>query len=163
MRQLLLAALSAAGSLVVATPALSKLSNITATFSGHVTASCSISLDDSIEMNFSGNSNLLIGSQEFEVDTNLNDFKLSVSNVTVNREPQPLGQTIQPAAWLYYFSGKFRKTAAATKTEKSTRSYTSSIKRFKLETSVKTNQKIANRYELPPGDYSYSVTITCLL
>jgi len=60
VRRLLLAALGAAGSLLMELPALAQLSNTTSTFSGQVAATCEFNLPENIEMNYDANFNRLI-------------------------------------------------------------------------------------------------------
>ena len=92
VRELLLAALGAASSLLMGLPALAQISNTTSTFSGEIAASCSMSLGDSIEMTYYANSNQLMKPDYmFELNTNSPNIRMSVSRVTVNSEPQPIG------------------------------------------------------------------------
>ena len=167
MRRLLLAALGAAGSLLMDLPALAQLSNTTSTFSGQVAATCEFNLPENIEMSYDGNFNRLIAFYEFELNTNQAEYNLSLSTVTVNKEPQPLGQEISPVAKVGFLYGKrYSNFLSATKTfggDGIVESISSSLNQLRLEMQVKTNQMVDNRWEIPPGEYSYSVTITCLL
>jgi len=152
-------------------PALAQLSNTTSTFSGEIAASCSMTLGDSIEMTYYANSNRLSKSDHmFELNTNSPNIRMSVSRVTVNSEPQPIGSSIEPYVMLYFYSNSSNtqtQVASATKdttlTSNPLETITSSTNSFRLVTGVQTSQRIDNRYELPPGNYSYSVTISCLL
>ena len=168
MRQLLLVALGAAGSLMVDLPAWAQLSTDTSTFSGSIAASCSMSLGDSIGMLYYSQSNFLLATQVFELNTNSPNLRMSVSRVTVNSEPQPISSSIEPYVKLYFYSNNSQTQVASgskdtTRTSNSLATNTSSANTFRLVTGVNTSQRVNNKYELPTGTYSYSVTITCLL
>jgi len=165
VRQLLLAALGAAGSLLMGLPGLAQLSNTTSTFSGQVAATCSFTLPENIEMIYDGTSNLLYSEQSFELNTNLDTYKVSFSRIVVNKEPQPLGQEIDTKAMLRYVSNG--RNVFWFYTNKTLGGYAysahSSRNQLNLWMEVATNQKVGNYYDIPPGEYSYSITITCLL
>jgi len=130
-----------------------------------------MSLGDTIEMTYYANSNQLMKPDYmFELNTNSPNIRMSVSRVTVNSEPQPIGSSIYAYVQLYFYSNSSNtqtQVASATKdttlTSNLLETSTSSANNFRLVTGTKTTQKIDNRYELPSGNYSYSVTISCLL
>ena len=118
-------------------------------------------------MSYDGYFNRLRAFTDFEVNTNLAEYNLSLSTVTVNKEPQPLGQEIVPVVKVGYLYGRrYSNFLFATKTfggDGIVETQPSSRNQLTLETQVKTNLKVDNRFEIPPGEYSYSVTLTCLL
>jgi len=167
VRQLLLAALGAAGSLVVDLPALAQLSNATSTFSGQVAATCSIDLPQSYPLSYISVNNQLFTMEELFFSTNAGVVKLSVDAIAVNSEPPPLSSEItarisvaKADEWL---AGDW---AIATKSNASAiKTYnvdTVNPVSFTLQFEVKTTGTSSGRYELPPGNYSYTATISCL-
>ena len=165
MRQLLLAALGAAGSLLMDLPSLAQLSNTTSTFSGDIAASCSFSVPESISLSFRSPPNDLYASQDFEITTNSPSITLDVSRVTVNQEPN--GALILPQIALIWVSGNSIYMAAGTKEMSGSLGplslSTSNPTSMNISASVATNFRRNGVYNLPIGEYSYTATFTCLL
>ena len=165
MRQLLLTALGAAGSLLMDLPALAQLSNTTSTFSGQIAASCSINLPENISLGFQPNNSLTI-SRDIEVTANF-QIQLSIDQLTVVNEPQPEGQTIRATVSIWQVSGNMITLTQASKTE------SSGVQSFFVPANDPTNLNLAasvttasmdefDKYLLPDGRYTYRTTISCL-
>ena len=86
MRQFLLAALGAAGSLLMGLPALAQLSNTTSTFSGQVAASCSFSEPDDTALYFRFGRELRAYSV-FNLFSNLSSVLINVGSFETLEEP----------------------------------------------------------------------------
>jgi len=168
VRQLLLAELGAAGSLLMGLPALAQLSNTTSTFSGEVAASCSFDgLEDSYLMTYYGIGNYLRGTASFNVITNLADLRFGVSTVVTNSEPAASNsRNVYVYADFYTVKGNvWTMWARGTKSASGT---TPSIdvsqeNNFALSSFVNTNDPVNSKYFLTPGQYSYTITLSCLL
>ena len=165
MRQLLLTALGAAGSLLMDLPALAQLSNTTSTFSGQIAASCSINLPENISLGFQPNNSLTI-SRDIEVTANF-QIQLSIDQLTVVNEPQPEGQTIRATVSIWQVSGNMITLTQASKTE------SSGVQSFFVPANDPTNLNLTasvttasmdefDKYLLPDGRYTYRTTISCL-
>ena len=168
MRQLLIAGLGAAGLLLVNLPAPAQLSNDTSTFNGEVAATCSFDgMADSYSMDYWGSVNYLRGSAQLSVASNAPSLRVSVSRVTTNSEPAANnGASVYVNAYLYqYHSGTWNLKTTGTKgsTGTSLPINISQGDNFNLTAMVYTNNRIGNKYQLSQGQYSYTVTLSCLL
>ena len=162
MRQLLLAALGAAWSLLVDLPVLAQLSSESVFFHGQMAASCSFNLPDNLSLNYEANQNLLRGESEFDVLTNSNEVTFHISTIQVINEPTPYASGITPR--LSIFNG-LGATATANKVGEAQMPFevTPNVpNRLNLVFLVTTSNNVENRFELPPGNYSYRATISCL-
>ena len=167
VRQLLIAGWCAAGLLLVDLPAPAQLSNDTSTFNGEVAATCSFSLPDSIQLEFRSLRKDLYGSHDFELTTNSSAIRVSVAQLTVDDEPSPVESAVVPQITLFYVSGSTIYMANGTKVSGETLGPSilsaSGPNQLNLSASVGTATMRDNQYLLPPGNYSYSTTISCLL
>ena len=160
MRQLLLAALGAAGSLLMDLPALAQLSNATSTFSGQVTAVCELNLPENISLEYQP-ANWLRGVQNFDLTANISPVTLHVSPAVVVNEPPPYASAI--TATTFVIGSDFIRADKVVEGSKAFNVNTSSSNTFNLRFEVATSSMAGgSRFELPPGDYSYRVTISCL-
>ena len=156
MQQLLLAALGAAGLLVIKSPALSQLSDETSTFTGEVAAACSITgLQDSYAMTYR-QSGLRVTTDPFTLTSNVPvsvSIKYSAIQTPPNASP----------------TGSFTISQTGNG-QSNTRSSNQSSP--PLEVALNNNQasiyasvtiyKATIYNTLPPGDYTYQATISCL-
>ena len=169
MRRLLLAVLGAAGSLLMELPALAQLSSDTSTFSGAIAATCLFDgLEDSYSMIYYDSVNYLRSSAYFEISTNLPSIRVEVSQVTTNAESYALNNSTIYAAAMFYqrdSSGRSFQRAMGTKSGAgSTPLLDMTVgDRFRLDLMVYSNNRQNNLYQLGPGQYSYTTTISCLL
>ena len=167
-RQLLMAGLGAAGLLLVNLPASAQLSGDTSTFNGEVAAACSfVGLPDEYQLTYYGSVNYLRGSAPFELATNVASPRLEISVVTVNSEPTALNNSFVSAYGKILRSVSNQWTSVATSTKTLT-SVTAPLdmsegNTFSLQVYNITNNRNGDRYQLAPGDYSYTVTLSCLL
>lgn len=166
MRQLLIAGLGAAA-LLVNQPGSAQMAGDTSTFNGQVAATCSFSVPDSISMEFRSLRRDLYGSEQFELTTNTSAVRLSVAQLTVNNEPAPVESAIRPQITVFYVSGNTIYMINGTKESGETLGpfsfSTSTPNQLNVSASVGTAMMQNNQYLLPPGDYSYTTTISCLL
>ena len=163
MRQLLMAGLGAAGLLLMNLSASAQMAGNTSTFSGTVAASCSFNLPESISMGFGGLRNSLNVGYGFNVTTNTPTIRMSVGQLTVINEPPPGQSSIVPVVTITYD----RNGVFATKDAGSASAYlsvsTSDPNLFNIFGTVETRSMVNGKFQLPPGNYSYSTTISCLL
>ena len=102
MRQLLLAALGAAGSLLMGLPALAQLSNTTSTISGQVAAICLFNLPENIALTYDSNQNRIAALKKgFLLDTNISPVRIQASRLVVVSEPPPYASAITPYLYIY--------------------------------------------------------------
>ena len=163
-----MAGLGAAGSLLMNLSASAQLSNDTSTFNGEVAATCSFQgLGDSYSMTYYAGSNQLGGQGDFDVISNVSNLRIEVGRVVVNNEPAPIeGKPILA-------TGKLRQYASSRWIEKAVSSKSSSSaaipldisegSSFRLSVYNWTNDRNGSVMYVPPGNYSYTITITCLL
>ena len=164
MRQLLLAALGVAGSLLTHLPGLAQLSSTTSTFNGQVAATCQINdLAESISLSYRANLNYLDSSlRQFELSTNIPTVRIHVSQVTVVSEPSPYASDIKAGVIVDDYASNY---FVADKNDEGDRAYNVSTDQpsyFSVRMSVYTESMAEGRYELPSGNYSYRATISCL-
>ena len=167
MRQLLLAALVPAGSLLVGLPALAQLSNTTSTFSGQVAATCLISMSDNITLLYNSRWNYLAASDVFQLTANASQVRLSIDRLNVNNEPVPTASEIAARVDIDFISPEnnlyaIRATKASGAVETFLGLDSGVPNSFNVLAMIDTAQQSNGRYELPPGEYSYTATISCL-
>ena len=166
MRQLLLAALGAAGSLLMELPALAQLSNTTSTFSGQIAASCPFDLPETISLTYDSDNNGIRRFTFFDLLTNASEVRIAIGRVITNIEPPQTGSSIEAEVTIdSMFEGNFKLVRATKATESSLSfpTYTVGPTRFGITFEVKTaGWTNDGKYELPPGAYSYTTTIYCL-
>ena len=168
MYQLLLAALGAAGALLVALPSSGRLASDTSTFNGDVAATCLFDgLADTVSMTYYPNSNNLGGADTFAVVSNSNNIKLEVSAVTVNSEPGDINgsEVLAYGRILHYIPTRWITKANSTK---SSSGITETIDLsesdwFMLSVGNYTATRVDNKSQVSPGQYSYTVTLSCLM
>ena len=167
MRGLLFAAFGAAGSLLVDLPALAQLAGDTSTFSGEVAASCSFNLPDSLSMGYGGTRKSLSVGYGFNVTTNASVIRMSVDQLTVINEPPPGASPIVPTVYIRYSDGNDAYLVYGSKTSGQVSAplsvSSSDPNLFNIFGSVETSSMVDGKFQLPPGNYSYSTTISCLL
>jgi len=169
MRQQLLLVVGVAGSLVVNPLAVAhQLSGDTSTFTSQVAATCSFDgLADSYAMTYYGNGNYLRGTASFDVMTNVAELRFGVSTVATNSEPAASnGRNVYVTADFFRVQGNVWSLLA--RGNKSSSGTTQSVdvsqgNAFILTSFVNTNDPVSSRYFLSPGQYSYTVTLSCLL
>ena len=161
MRQLLLAALGAAGSLLIGLPALAQLSNTTSTFSGQVAATCEFNLPENISLIYQPQ-NWLLGTNNFELTAHFSPVTLHISPVVVIDEPPPYASAIIVTTWIVGAANWLRVNSPG-EGSKAFVVDTSTPNNFLLKFEVKTSDMAGgSRFELPVGNYSYRITISCL-
>ena len=138
------------------------------TFTGTVAASCAfVELDNTVDFVFQP-SNSLLASLTFYVNSNISPIRLSLSEITVNDEPANIISGSKPYSILKDPSrGNLDLTQTAYRASEgppvqeliNTVNQDSAVT---MTTGVVTNDSENGRYKLNRGDYSYSVTITCL-
>lgn len=165
LQQLLL---GAAGSLLIDLPTLAVISSDTTTFSGEVAAKCTFDgLGNSYSMTYDSAGNGLKKSVYFDVATNAPEIRIEVSQLNTNQEAFGLnGTTVRASASVFQIRGNTTSFSASSTKNNSGRSQPTNISEgntFRLDTLVWTNERVNNRYQLGPGEYSYSFTISCLL
>ena len=161
-----MAGVGAAGLLLVNLPASGQLSNDTSTFNGEVAQTCSFDLEDTAPLIYQS-SNWLAGGYEFNLTTNLPNIRMSLSEISVGSEPAPISSEISKIVSLFHREGNLYTNIAATNNNRNLSDplvvSTSSANTFRISMSVMTTNRVDNRYLLAPGNYSYSVTLSCLL
>ena len=163
MRRLLLAALGAAGSLLIELPALAQLSNTTSTFSGQVAATCSIlRLPENMSYWYEHTDNTLRLRTNFDVTSNLSSSRLTIDRLTVVEEPPPNGQTIRSDITVFADYGNTVVGLTATKDQASLSKPFPVPVTVVIEGLVDTREWQIVHSMLPPGRYTYRTTITCL-
>ena len=109
----------------------------------------------------------LYGSSGFQLITNSPAVRLSVAQLAVNNEPAPVESPVRAQITLFYISGNTIYMINGTKESGETLGpfslSTSTAIDLNLGASVGTAKMRDNQYLLPPGNYSYSTTISCLL
>ena len=163
MRRLLLAALGAAGSMLIDLPALAQLSNTTSTFSGQVAATCEFNnLAENFLLSYRGDANYLDSRlQNFELSTNLSGVRISVDRVVVLSEPPPYASSIQARIMVDHPTSGY--SFISDKNIAGSRGFNlSASKLFTIQMAVFTESLVEGKYELPSGNYSYRTTIYCL-
>ena len=162
-----MAGVGAAGLLLVNLPASGQLSNDTSTFNGEVAQTCSFDLEDTASLTYQSNSNWFAGGYEFNLTTNLPNIRMSLSEISVGSEPAPISSEISKIVSLFHREGNLYTNIAATNNNRNLSDplvvSTSSANAFRISMSVMTTNRVDNRYLLAPGNYSYSVTLSCLL
>ena len=167
--RLLMAGFASTGLLLLDLPASAQLSGDISTFNGEVAATCSFeSLRDSYSMIYYDSVNYLRSSAYFEVATNLPSIRVGVSQVTTITESVGLnGAAIDVDARFYQRDSSGRSFLRATATKSSsatTESLDMSVgNRVRLDAVVFTANRVGSLYQIGPGEYSYTVTISCLL
>ena len=164
MRKLLLAALGAAGSLLVGLPALAQLSNTTTTFSGQVAATCEINnLAENIPLTYRADLNYLTsGDRQFDLSTNISTVRIHVAPIVVVSEPPPYASSIRAGITIDDYTPNILVAFTDSEGNKAYIANTSQPNYFRIRMSVFTESRVGGRYELPSGNYSYRATISCL-
>ena len=163
-----MAGFGVAGWLLVNLPASGQLSNDTSTFSGEVASTCSFEgLSETASLNYQSSDNSLFGLEDFTISTNSSAVRLNISTVTANAEPSaPSGVFILANADLHQSrSGRYVKIMGSTKNSSQTRAPNdySQDSNLRITSLITTTDPINSVFQLPLGNYSYSVTISCLL
>ena len=156
MQQLLLAALGAAGVLLLKSPALAQLSDETSTFTGEVAAACSITgLKNSYEMTYRL-SGLRVTTEPFTLKSNV-PVSVSISYSAIQTPPNasPTGSfTISQ-------TGNGQSNTRNSNQSSPPLEVTLDNNQASIYASV-TVYKATIYNTLPPGDYTYQATISCL-
>ena len=162
-----MAGLGAAGSLLVNLPASAQMAVDTSTFSGQVAASCSFNLPESLSMGYGGLHNSLNVGYGFNVTTNASAIRMSVDQLTVINEPSPGASPIVPTVHIRYSDGNDTYLVYGSKTSGQVSALlsvsASDPNLFNIFGSVETSSMVDGKFQLPPGNYAYSTTISCLL
>ena len=159
MRQLLLAALGAAGSLLLDLPALAQISNTTSTFSGEVAPTCSISGLNS-DYSLSPNSGYLQTDgyyQNFQIDSN-SSVEMSTKYQIIS-EPPGFAPTVRKVDIRQVLNGNSYSFVSSARVP-NTSSSAISLQDTPGTASAQVRMFIGPN--LLPGTYSYLVTISCL-
>ena len=156
VQQLLLAAFGAAGLLLIKSPALSQLSDETSTFTGEVAASCSITgLQNSYEMTFR-QSGLRVTTDPFTLTSNVPvSISISYSAIQTPINASPTG----------IFTAGQSGVGQSTTRSPNQSSAPLEVVRDNNQASVYASviiYKGSIHDTLPPGDYTYQATISCL-
>lgn len=168
MRQLLFAALGAAGSLLLGLPGLTQISNTTSTFSGDIAATCLFDgLEDSYSMTYNADANQLREYIYFNVITNSPDIRIGLGQVNPNQQPMALnGATVKSTASLFQVvagNSFWRANSTQARSGTSLAFDISSGNNLRLDLNVWSTNPVDGKYQLGPGQYSYSFTVSCLL
>lgn len=163
MRQLLMAALSAAGLLMTAQTALAQTSITTSTFSGEIAANCEFSdLADNYTLDYSSTYNNLISARHrFELTANSSTVRIHVSPVIAIIEPPPNLHSIKPRVTV---DDPHLNDVWGEKDTDGVMTYnvdTLGPNYFYIRMLVSTSY-LNGKMDLPPGQYSYRATISCL-
>ena len=143
-------------------PALAQLSSESVFFHGEMAASCEFNLPRALFLNFDANQNLLRGESEFDVLINSNRVIFNISTIEVMNEPTPYASGITPRLSIFNGLG-INATAYKGGGGQMPFEATPNIpNRLYLVFDVTTSNSVENRFELPPGNYSYRATISCL-
>ena len=150
MRRLLLAALGAAGSMLMDLPALAQLSNTTSTFRGQIAETCEFAtLPNNLSLNYDANQNLLRGRSDIDVLANSNHVILNISKIQVINEPTPYASGVTPT--LSISNGEV-ETRTADKVRHADIHFLVNPNvpyRLFLAFDVTTSNSVENRFELP--------------
>ena len=163
VRQLLLAALGAAGLLLIDLPGLAGVSSTTSTFSGHIAANCSFNLPENISLNYVSINNTLDSYEHpFELTINNSTARIYVDRVLDVNEPPPYASSILALITIRDLHGN--QTNAQKHSDGMTIFSTSnsSPNSLILRAFAYTSGKTGDKFELPSGNYSYRTTIFCL-
>jgi len=168
MKKFLFLALGVAGVQLLNPRVLAQLAEDSTDFNGVIAATCAFDgLDSSYAMNYYANSNYLRGVADFNVVTNVAALRFGVSAVTTNSEPiASNGRTVKVFADFFRVDGNSVTLLARGNKDGSGQSQDVDMSQglnFRISSFVVTNDPIGGRYQLSEGDYSYSVTISCLL
>jgi len=161
-----MAGFGVAGLLLVNLAASAQLSDDTSTFNGEVAASCSFDLRDEISLVYNANRNYMNGGSDFDLMTNSPNIRMSFSQFTVGSEPAPVHSSMVRRVTLFHKEGGTSTNIANTDTQSVSDSIavsTSGANTFRIYMAVLTEDYVNLLYGLGPGDYSYSVTLSCLL
>ena len=138
------------------------------TFTGSVAARCSfVDLENEIDFVFQP-TNSLLASLTFYMNANISPIRLSLSEITVNEEPANIISGSKPYTILKDPSRSnldLTQTAYKDSEGPPVQELINTINQnsaVTMTTAVVTNDADNGRYKLNRGNYSYSVTITCL-
>ena len=145
-------------------PALAQISNTTSTFTGDVAATCEFNLPENLSMGHVSRTNSLNGSFGFGVTANPSLISMGVSELTVIKEPPPRESSIVSEVRVRYVKGNMTYTAYGSKNVSLPSGplsvSASALNSFTIVGSVITSSQVNALYQLPPGEYSYRVTIS---
>ena len=149
-------------------PALAQLSNTTSTFSGQVAATCSLNLPDNIPLEYKQDRSLG-GEQNMEVTANFSSPKLHIERLIIleTRNPYSPNSPIdfEGRAWGVYGNTVF-SLQATDESPSDTKVFSvipNDPRSVSIGATVKSGLMANSKYTLPPGQYSFRTTITCLL
>ena len=165
MRRLLLVVLGVAGLQLAELPAAAQMAQDSTDFSGAIPATCLIrDLPETIQLNLQPVISL-VGAANFVVRTNSSAIRMDISDLSVEQEPTPTGSAIRRNQYLHHLSnGMWVEVAQRLGPISSALQVsTSSDNGFSIGLSIYTVDRVDGKYQLAPGDYSYTLTISCLL
>lgn len=143
----------------------STLASSQANFLGSIATTCSFSsLGETSEMSWRGRWNDFFGRADFNVLSNTNSIKLSLSSIATNSEPADITSGTHVFARLYS-----PENTIISSSDKSTigtaNSFTvdpGQVKALNIRIWVRTNSMDGELFYLKPGHYEYELTVSCL-
>lgn len=165
MLRRLLAAFCSSVALLVDLSALAQMAQDSTDFSGVIPATCSITgLAETKQLILRSN-NSLVATDAFRLLTNSSMIRVSITGIAVEQQPVATASAIIASASLHQLVGNRYLMVAHRTSPTSDPLAVSTLEEntFSLMMTVLTEQYVNDAYELPLGDYSYVVTISCLL
>ena len=136
------------------------------TFNGEVAGSCEFrNLPDQVSLTYDSNSNGFLDFIDFELLANVSEFRISAGQINAIREPANIPTGSQVNASITSTSTGLRTgTARLTggSTSPAIQNTPNQEHALQLYIQVMTGQATGGKWQLLPGDYSYSMTISCL-
>lgn len=143
----------------------SNLASQQTNFIGNVPSTCFFSnVEATNEMSWRERWNDFFGRSDFSVTSNSNSIRLSLSKVSSNTEPSNITSGTKLDARLYssensVISSSNKSTDGSANTFSVTPGTSEDLN---IRIWVETNTSTSGLYHLKPGNYSYSVTVSCL-
>jgi len=136
------------------------------TFNGEVAGSCEFrNLPDQVSLTYDSNSNGFLDFIDFALLANISEFRISAGQINVIQEPAniPTGSKVN-AQVTSTSTGLRTGTARLTGGSTSPAIQTTANQEHALQLyiQVMTGQATGGKWQLLPGVYSYSMTISCL-
>ena len=136
------------------------------TFNGEVAGSCEFrNLPDQVSLTYDSNSNGFLDFIDFALLANISEFRISAGQINVIQEPANIPTGSQVNASVTSTStglrtGTARLTGGSTST--AIQNTPNQEHALQLYIQVMTGQATGGKWQLLPGEYSYSMTISCL-
>ena len=136
------------------------------TFNGEVAGSCEFrNLPDQVSLTYDSNSNGFLDFIDFALLANISEFRISAGQINMIQEPAniPTGSKVN-ASVTSTSTGLRTGTARLTSgsTSQTIQNTPNQEHALQLYIQVMTGQATGGKWQLLPGEYSYSMTISCL-